>query len=58
MKCVKPEMLYHFVQASFGQFGAQQNLIENALDEVQDPLGSGSQLLTECGGGKASNHHH
>jgi hypothetical protein len=27
MKCVKPEMLYHFVQASFGQFGAQQNLI-------------------------------
>ena len=28
MKCVKPEMLYHFVQSSFNQFGAQQIIIQ------------------------------
>lgn len=28
MKCVKPEMLYHFVQSSFNQFGAQQIFIQ------------------------------
>ena len=31
MKCVKPEMLYHFVHASFDQVSAQQSSIEDAL---------------------------
>ena len=32
MKCVKPEMLYHFVQSSFNQFGAQQIFIQQSYD--------------------------
>ena len=38
MKCVKPEMLYHFVQSSFNQFGAQQIFIYSALLIAGDVL--------------------